>query len=263
MATDFSARVGAVLSGDIAVPEAERVRQFYSRVMGTGASPFWQPDLLNNLGLPILGIGAREGAYADLPIQWMPHIQVQDVDASVSTALKLGGSLIMDAKDESGTATWAVLMDPQGAAFGIMAVSMVKAFQGDNPPLVTEEPVGKIAWLDLTVADAAAALDFYTQVVGWTAEEFPMEYEGGAYFDYGVNDVTGDTAAGICWARGGNATQPPVWMIYVPVGDIEESLRIVAELGGEVLRRQEGEDGAVFFAIVRDPVGAFLGLMPG
>lgn len=263
MATNFSARVGAVFSGDIAVPEVERVRQFYSRIMGTGATPFWQADLLNNFGLPVLGIGAREGEYADLPIQWMPHIQVQDVDASVAAALKLGGSLLVDAKDESGVSTWAVLMDPQGAAFGIMAFSMVQAFQGENPPLITDEPVGKIAWLDLTVADADSTRDFYTQVVGWRAEAFPMEHEGIAYNDYMLYDAIGEVASGICWARGGNATLPPVWLLYVPVGDIEESIQLVAELGGEVLKRQEGENGVVHYAIVRDPVGAYLALMPG
>lgn len=263
MGNPFLARMGAILSADIAVPEVERVRQFYSRVMGTGATPVWQPDLLNNLGMPVLGIGAREGEYAELPIQWMPHIQVEDVAASVERALELEGTLIMESRDEAGKTSWAVLSDPSGAAFGLIAVAMVQAFQQDNPPLDVDPNVGRIAWLDLTNGDADRTLHFYTQVVGWGVDEFAMEYEGGSYSDYGVNDVNGDTVAGICWARGGNASQPPVWMVYVPVGDIEESLRIAAELGGEVVKRQEGEDGSVFFAVIRDPVGAYLGLMPG
>ena len=49
-------RVGGVLSADIAVPEHEREMRFYSRVLSTGGNPLWREDLMNNLGLPIIGI---------------------------------------------------------------------------------------------------------------------------------------------------------------------------------------------------------------
>jgi hypothetical protein len=69
-------RVGGVLSADIAVPEHEREVRFYARVLGTGAEPFWREDLMNNHGAPIIGLGERVPEYAQLPLQWMPHIQV-------------------------------------------------------------------------------------------------------------------------------------------------------------------------------------------
>ncbi len=81
-------RVGAVFSADIAVPEHEREVRFYSRVLSTGEDPLWRDDLMNNLG-------ARSAAYAHLPIQWMPHIQVTDVAAGAQRGLDLGGSLVM------------------------------------------------------------------------------------------------------------------------------------------------------------------------
>src|ERR671933_8018 len=100
MSKPFVPHVGAVLSADIAVPEHEREMRFYSRVLSTGHRPLWcEEDLMNNLGIPIIGWGARSEEDAHLPLQWMPHIQVADVAASVQRALDLGGSVLMHAKD--------------------------------------------------------------------------------------------------------------------------------------------------------------------
>ena len=79
MSDAFAPRVGGILSADIAVPGHEREVRFYSRVLGTGESPLWREDLMNNLGMPVIGLGARSAEYAHLPLQWTPHIQVADV----------------------------------------------------------------------------------------------------------------------------------------------------------------------------------------
>jgi hypothetical protein len=65
------ASAGEVVSADIAVPDHERVVGFYSRVLTTGAEPLWRDDLLNNAGIPIIGVGERIEAYDHLPLQWM------------------------------------------------------------------------------------------------------------------------------------------------------------------------------------------------
>jgi uncharacterized protein len=258
----FVPRVGAVLSADIAVPDHERELRFYARVLSTGHHPLWRAeDLLNNLGLPIIGVGARSADYAHLPLQWMPHIQVAAVAASVQRARDLGGSVLMHAKDNDGTSQWAVLRDPNGAAFGTIPSVAAEAI----PPAArdTAAPVGRIAWLDLTVADAAATRDFYGQVVGWSVQNVELEDGGEHYADYNLLDDTGNPVAGVCHARGVNSGLPPVWMIYLPVGDLAESLRRVQEEGGTVVKAVQGADGAYVYAAVQDPVGAYLALLPG
>ena len=94
----FVPRVGGILSADIAVPQHERVVRFYARVLSTGESPLWREDLMNNRGIPIIGLGARSAEYADLPLQWMPHIQVADVALSVERALDLGGGVACEGR---------------------------------------------------------------------------------------------------------------------------------------------------------------------
>jgi predicted enzyme related to lactoylglutathione lyase len=262
MSEPFVPRVGAVFSADIAVPEHEREVRFYSRVLSTGEHPLWrEEDLMNNLGMPIIGLGARSAEYAHLPLQWMPHIQVADVAASVQHTLDLGGSVLMHAKDDDGTSQWAVLLDPNRAAFGIMPIVPAEAIS--PAARATAAPVGRISWLDLTVSDAPATRDFYRQVVGWSVQEIEMEDNGERYADYTMLDEAGSSVAGICHARGANTGLPPVWMIYLPVGDLAESLRRVQAEGGKVVKAMPGTDGAYVYAAVQDAVGVYLALMPG
>ena len=247
---------GGVLSADIAVPEHEREVRFYARVLTTGENPLWREDLMNNLGMPVVGLGPRGEEYAHLPLQWMPHIQVADVAVSAKRALDLGGSeLMLDEKNQ-----WAVLLDPNGAAFGIIPVVPSEA----APPTDRAAArVGCISWLDLTVSDASATRDFYRQVVGWSVQDAEMEDEGERYADYNMIGDDGNLAAGICHARGVNLGLPPIWMIYLPVGDLAESLRRVQEGGGKVIKATRGTDGEYACAVVQDPVGAWLALAPG
>lgn len=262
----FVAGVGSILSADIAVPEHEREVRFYSRVLSTGENPLWrEADLMNNLGMPIIGLGERNPEYAQLPLQWMPHIQVADVATSVERAVPLGGRVLMHAKDDGGVSQWAVLLDPNGAAFGLIPVIPPEAItpgEGvDWPDPAT--PVGRIAWLDLTIPDASTTQAFYEQVVGWSVQDVEMKDGGESYADHNMLGADGNPAAGVCNARGVNADLPPVWMIYLPVGDLAESLRLVDEEGGEVMKTVKGKDGKYVYAVVRDPVGVHFALAPG
>jgi uncharacterized protein len=263
MSNPFVPRVGAVFSADIAVPEHEQEVRFYSRVLSTGDNPLWrEEDLMNNLGIPIIGLGALSAEYAHLPLQWMPHIQVADVAASLQHALHLGGSVLMHTKDDDGSSQWAVLLDPNGAAFGIIpvvAAEQTPPIDGASPDAVT--PVGRIYWLDLTVSDASTSRDFYRQVIGWSVQDVEMKDGDSHYADYNMLGEDGRPAAGICHARGLNAGLPPVWMIYLPVGDLAESIHRVEEEGGKILKTMRGDDEKHEYAAIQDPVGAHLALV--
>lgn len=252
--------IAGVLSADIAVPQLEREVRFYSRVLGTGEKPLWREDLMNSLGIPIIGLGAKTPEYSELPVQWMPHIQVADVAASVERAGELGGRVLMHAKDDAGASQWAVLLDPNGAAFGIIPVVPSDAIPR---PEKVEGPTGRIHWLELTVPDASATRDFYGAVIGWGSEDVAMKDGGQQHADYNMLGQDGSPLAGICHARGVNADIPPVWMIYLPVGDLDESLRRVEGEGGRVLKAARDAEGNARYAVVKDPVGACFALVPG
>lgn len=118
--------------------------------------------------------------------------------------------------------------------------------------------IGTIGWHDLTVPDAENVREFYQQVAGWTAEGLDM----GGYSDYVMKSgATGEAVGGVCFARGGNADVPPVWLMYIVVEDIEASAARVRELGGKILKGPTG--GGHNFCVIEDPAGAICALYQG
>lgn len=121
---------------------------------------------------------------------------------------------------------------------------------------VKRPAVGSIAWRDLTVPDAGAIRDFYSRVVGWTAEPLDM----GGYADFNMSMPGSDEPqAGICHARAGNAGLPAQWLMYIVVANLERSLSACAALGGSIVSGPRQAGGARY-CIIRDPAGAVCAL---
>ena len=111
--------------------------------------------------------------------------------------------------------------------------------------------IGSIGWMDLTVADAEGLKDFYASVVGWKPEALSM----GDYSDY-VMKGEGDSAVGICHARGKNVNIPPVWLPYFIVEDLDAALANCERLGGTRMGDVRSFGATARFCVIRDPQGA-------
>jgi predicted enzyme related to lactoylglutathione lyase len=125
---------------------------------------------------------------------------------------------------------------------------------------MSDQAVGTIGWIDLTVDNAEEVRDFYAAVVGWKIDPVDM----GGYQDFTmVTPAAGDAVAGVCHARGSNADMPAQWMVYVTVADVESSAARCRELGGRVVVGPRAM-GDARFAVVQDPAGAVCALyQPG
>ena len=240
------------MSADVAVPEHARELAFYASVLTTGDTPLWRDDLTNNRGTPIIGLGARSPEYESLPLQWMPHFQVADVGASVEKARQMGGSELMHGKDDTGLSQWAVLADPNGAAFGVVPVVPCESDASQD-----DEPIGCITWLSLRVPDASASRDFYQGVVGWSHRLINKGETQVAGFEMDTN--VGTAAAEILQSQDRQERVPPVWLIHLPVGNLVESIQRAGEGGGEIVTNFDDSQ----YAVVRDPVGVYLALQAG
>lgn len=118
------------------------------------------------------------------------------------------------------------------------------------------KPIGSIGWFDLTVENADEVRDFYQAVVGWEAVPLSM----GDYSDYCMNQTDGETVAGICHARGGNAGLPPQWLMYITVADLDQSIAEVAGRGGKVILGPKAYGETARYAVIQDPAGAAVAL---
>lgn len=121
---------------------------------------------------------------------------------------------------------------------------------------MTDQPTaGSITWHDLTVPDAESVRDFYQSVVGWK----PSAVDMGGYSDFSMLDADGNTASGICHARGINADLPPQWLLYITVADMDASLAACRDAGGTVLHGPRDNHGSQI-AVIQDPAGAVCAL---
>jgi uncharacterized protein len=115
-------------------------------------------------------------------------------------------------------------------------------------------PRGNFIWYDVMATDTKAAADFYTRVVGWTAQEFPMG-EGRVYtiLSHGSVMVAGLMALP---PEAASMGMKPCWSGYVAVDDVDADVRRVEALGGKIQRPPEDIPNVGRFAVVSDPGGA-------
>ena len=121
---------------------------------------------------------------------------------------------------------------------------------------MSNNTIGTVGWLDLTVDNANDVKDFYQSVIGWESSPVNM----GDYDDYSMKSPSsGNDVAGICHKKGSNSDMPSQWMPYFIVGDIEASLQKVGEKGGKSLTpiKSYGESK---FVVIQDPAGAVCAL---
>jgi len=116
-------------------------------------------------------------------------------------------------------------------------------------------PASRFVWFELMTTDVRAAASFYSEVVGWKAEDSGMPGMAYTLLKVGDAQVAGmmETPAELK-AMG----VPPAWSGYVAVEDVDAAEAKAARLGGKVLRPASDIPEVGRFAVVADPQGASL-----
>lgn len=93
-------------------------------------------------------------------------------------------------------------------------------------------------------------MDFYTKLFGWTTTEMDM-LDGSKYtmFCAGERPIAG------CAVTPGETSEPPNWMTYITVEDVDVAMPKAKELGG-TLQTERVDLPMGSFAVVTDPQGA-------
>jgi uncharacterized protein len=123
----------------------------------------------------------------------------------------------------------------------------------DNAP-------GQIMWMDLTAPNASELRDFYEAVIGWRSAPVAM----GSHEDWNMmSPGSPQPVAGVCHAAGDNAGLPAVWLPYITVADLAESIEACKARGGQVVfgPKSYGPEGR--WCVIRDPAGAHAALYEG
>jgi predicted enzyme related to lactoylglutathione lyase len=105
---------------------------------------------------------------------------------------------------------------------------------------------GTFCWVELNAADAKAATDFYSAVLGWQVEERPSD--NGTYY---VCRVDGASVAGIFQADPAMAG----WMTYVSCEDADQTAKQAEALGATSLNGVFDVEDLGRMAVLQDPQG--------
>lgn len=118
-------QIGAVAWTELATRDLARAEAFYGGLLGWqtrehagGPSPYRVGATADG---PVGGLMQMAAEWGDLPSHWAIYLQVADVDAAVAQAQALGGSVCVPALDAPGVGRLAMLTDPAGAAFYVIA----------------------------------------------------------------------------------------------------------------------------------------------
>lgn len=176
-----------------------------------------------------------------VPPHWGIYISVPDVDDTAEKAVAAGGKHLSGCQDIPGVGRFAVIQDPQGGVFNLF-----HAFEGDQPDAPAD--IGEFAFELLNATDPAAAVAYYSGVVGWAAAAMGpvtrLMRNGGEKF-----------VAAVAPAPPG---VPAHWMTHVRVADVAATNARARELGGEVLEERIEVPGYGFFALIKDPAGVYI-----
>ncbi|MCZ0973060.1 VOC family protein [Streptomyces albulus] len=125
------------------------------------------------------------------------------------------------------------------------------------PDVTTPYAPGTPCWVDLAAPDQKAAIDFYSELLGWRGEVGPPETGG-----YAVCRLNGRPVAGImaAVAMGDQPAPPTVWTTYLASADAEASQRSVESAGGTVLMPAMDVMSLGRMFIAADPTGAVFGV---
>lgn len=119
--TDYKPERGTIAWTDLTVPDADKVKEFYSKVVGWTTSPVSMGDYSDfNMKLPdtgktVSGVCHARGVNAELPPVWLIYIIVADLDKSLQQVRQLGGELYGNLRDMGDQGRFAVIRDPAGA----------------------------------------------------------------------------------------------------------------------------------------------------
>jgi uncharacterized protein len=111
---------------------------------------------------------------------------------------------------------------------------------------------GLFVWYELLTKDPAAAISFYTEVIGWKTQPFA---EGGGYIMW----VGGQGPLGGVMQLPEQAAKmgaPPLWMAHVQVENVEATAALAKKLGGKVHKEPEDIPTVGRFAVIADAQGA-------
>ena len=242
---------GKVIDEMLATPDLAGSKQFYGGLFGwtfqdinLGPTTYSQAFLA---GQPVAGLVGRAlppgGQHRP---SWLTMIAAQDVPALTAAAAQRGAKPLFGPRDIPGLGQEAIMADPQGAPFGLLASS-----SGD--PADKLVPAGGWIWTVLFAPDPEADAGFYQTLFNYSLTPMPGRNEAG-HFLLSSEEFA---RASVNPLPPGHADGAAYWLSFVRVPDAAKAVT----LGGRVLVSPRADRHGGRIAVIADPAGAPFGVM--
>jgi predicted enzyme related to lactoylglutathione lyase len=244
---------GKVIWADLVTPDLGVDESFYGGLFGwtfqtihTGDSDY-AIALLD--GRPIAGMLQKAiPAGEKRRPAWLTFIAVRDVDAARGIAISHGAKVMSEPKTYAGRGRQAVLADPEGAVFAVLASA-----SGDPPDFLAAP--GDWIWSASFERDPKQSAAFYNAVFGYDVFDLPSD-DGAEHVILSSDD----------YARAAIHTLPPAhhqphWLNFVRVVDAVETATKAVALGGRVVVEPYVDRHGGKIAVIVDPTGAAVAVM--
>ncbi|MCB6176523.1 VOC family protein [Rhodobacter sp. Har01] len=232
---------------ELVTPDAAQAQAFYGPVLGwefqDAGMPGFSYMLAMKTGAMVAGLMQPD---APMPCFWMVYFAVDDCDAATARVAALGGTVHRAPEDIPGTGRFAVVADPQGAAFGVL-----QPLPGQEGSAFDQRKEGHGNWHELQTSDSAGALAFYRDLLGWGTGQAMDMGPMGTYqiIRRGEADIGGIM-------RLPQPGIPPNWTPFFGVNGTNAAIDRVRAAGGTILHGPQEVPGPAFIAYFQDPQGA-------
>ena len=239
----------ATAKGQLGAAEA-----FYGKVLGWSVADAGMEGFTYHLaksdGDLVAGLMDMPDNLAGMPPFWMIYFAVDDADTAVAAMEKAGARVHQPVTPIPNTGRFAVLADPQGAAFGILEPLPMEGGGAGNA--FDQKKEGHGNWNELSTTDHKAAMAFYGKAFGWKPSQSMDMGEMGSY-DLFARD--GADIGGMMRLQPGGAPAP-YWLPYFGVNGTEAAMQRVTAAGGKIMHGPQEVPGGAFIAVATDPQGA-------
>ncbi len=247
--------VGKVVWADLVTPDLGAAEKFYGGLFGwqfqvvrTGSSDY---ALAMFDGRPIGGLIQKPvPAGEHRQSAWLTFIAVRDVDVVKRTAVAHKAKVLVDSKTYEGRGRQAILADPEGAVFAIVASS-----SGDSPDYLADP--GEWIWSSLHAKDAGNEAAFYQDIFGYDVYDLASD-DGLEHVILSTDDVARASAN---QHPDGTSQRHAHWLNYVRVESANDAATKAVSLGGKVLVQPHPDRHGGLVAVLADPAGAPFGVM--
>ncbi len=195
-------------------------------------------------GRDVAGIAEAGLMHDGRPHGWITYFAVDNVERALARAVELGAETLTLPRYLPAAGTGCVLIDPQGAVFGMYSGESRAGVEAANS-------AGSLCWTELSTGEPAASVDFYRGLFSYGID-LRDSPSGRSYTVLTLDDAP---VAGILeleseWPN----TLPARWAPYLGVTDLERAVDQVLTLGGsQAIGPVQSPNGA--FHVVRDAEG--------